>query len=102
MSGIDVFPTNSADRQSLQFTVNKIIYKMLVLWLKTRTVKLALAHPGGPGKRAINGCGGMYIQSFHSWTTTVHNGFITEIHVNMIVLCNSVIEKLIEYKNVMF
>ena len=28
MYGIDVCPTNSADRQSLQFTVNKIIYKM--------------------------------------------------------------------------
>ena len=34
-------PTNSADRQSLQFTVNKIIYKFLALWLKTSTVKLA-------------------------------------------------------------
>jgi len=28
MYGIDVCPTNSANRQSLQFTVNKIIYKM--------------------------------------------------------------------------
>ena len=28
MYGIDVCPTNSADRQSLQFTVNRIIYKM--------------------------------------------------------------------------
>ena len=26
--GIDVCPTNSADRQSLQFTVNKIIHKI--------------------------------------------------------------------------
>jgi len=26
--GIDVCPTNSADRQSLQFTVNRIIYKI--------------------------------------------------------------------------
>ena len=41
MYGLDAYPTNSADRQSLQFTVNKIIYKILVLWLKTRTVKLA-------------------------------------------------------------
>ena len=28
MYGIDMCPTNSADRNSLQFTVNKIIYKM--------------------------------------------------------------------------
>ena len=28
MYGIDVCPTNSADRQSLQFTVNRIIYKI--------------------------------------------------------------------------
>jgi len=28
MYGIDVCPTNSADRQSVQFTVNKIIYKI--------------------------------------------------------------------------
>ena len=28
MYGLDACPTNSADRQSLQFTVNKIIYKI--------------------------------------------------------------------------
>ena len=28
MHGLDACPTNSADRQSLQFTVNKIIYKI--------------------------------------------------------------------------
>jgi len=28
MYGIDVCPTNSADRQSLQFTVNRIIYQI--------------------------------------------------------------------------
>ena len=28
MYGIDVCPTNSADRQSLQFAVNRIIYKI--------------------------------------------------------------------------
>ena len=28
MNGLDACPTNSADRQSLQFTVNKIIYKI--------------------------------------------------------------------------
>ena len=28
MYGIDVCPTNSADRQSLQLTVNRIIYKI--------------------------------------------------------------------------
>jgi len=27
MYGLDVCPSNSADRQSLQFSVNKIIYK---------------------------------------------------------------------------
>jgi len=31
MYGIDVCPTNSADWQSLQFTVNRIIYKIFVL-----------------------------------------------------------------------
>ena len=28
MYGLDACPTNSADRQSLQFTLNKIIYKI--------------------------------------------------------------------------
>ena len=28
MYGLDACPTNSADRQSVQFTVNKIIYKI--------------------------------------------------------------------------
>jgi len=40
--GIDVCPTNSADRQSLPFTANKIIYKMFGAMTKDySTVKLA-------------------------------------------------------------
>jgi len=31
--------------------------------IKSRSSLLALAHPGGPGKRAINGCGSSYILS---------------------------------------
>jgi len=28
--------------------------------IKSRSSLLALAHPGGPGKRAVNGCGGVW------------------------------------------
>jgi len=40
--GVEACPTNSADKQSLQFTMNRVLFKISVPWPKTLIWKLAV------------------------------------------------------------
>jgi len=40
--GVEACPTNSADKQSLQFTMNRVLFKFSVQWPKTLIWKLAV------------------------------------------------------------